>query len=215
VIVVTGLMRSGTTPLARMLHQGGVPMGESMMLPAPGSPQHVEWEDLQIQTYLRDRLMNDEGVQQFQLRYYIRQRQHTHRKLLKQYDTVLEDWGFKTPFAAPFMAAIEEAAHSEGDSVFWVVAEREIGETLKSIEKQMKRVKQPIRRKAHEIVEKIQGELQRGLEKWDGPRYCIEETWVNPARVWARLTDELALDGLSDGSAERAIRGIGRDERWA
>ncbi len=105
-IVVTGLMRSGTSPLAQMLHRMQGPFA------------HLEWEDAAISDPLAAAMIGKTEID--------------HEALFEEYiPTRRGRWGVKSPFLLPYLDLWRDVAHRRGHTVKVIVTERDYGDTLK------------------------------------------------------------------------------------
>jgi len=129
VIAVTGLMRSGTTPLAMMLHQMGVSMGKFMCFPIHNNHPHLEWEDAVFTSVLMNQFEGDEAVvmEDF-LHHYIEGRER---------EAGGEAWGVKTPFMLPYIPQLEKVCEELGVELTLIVTRRNYDDTVVSLHRQM------------------------------------------------------------------------------
>ena len=209
-IVVTGLMRSGTSPLAQMLHQMGVPMGEFQRFPLFGTQHHFEWEDMALAEPLCQHLFEKkriEDLQQF-LYDYIVNRQVHFAKLRATVEGVAPTWGVKTPFLLPFLDAFRTVALlATNEPAVVALTVRPFSDTIRSLERQADGV---------QLEQRIY-DLQQSLEQAMGWIACehgpfpIEETHENPRGVAQKLAGLAGLDVLSDADLDKAVRGV---EGW-
>jgi hypothetical protein len=202
-IVVTGLMRSGTTPLAKMLHQMGVPMGEHMRFPAMGPLSHPEWEDEPLSSSLAKRLtgqMKPESIRGI-FKQYISGRVAVHGAL----------WGVKSPFLLPYMDQWRTAADEVGSGeVIVITTERPYADTVKSLEAQSDYMLDPDRTEFMEFLMSLQERLATARDELKANcTIDIGDTWAWPRSVAARLA---SVAGISV-DLDAATRGIGRGER--
>lgn len=133
-IAVTGLMRSGTTPLAMMLHQMGVSMGKFMCFPIHNNHPHLEWEDAVFTNVLTSQFEGDETVvvEDF-LHQYIEGREQ---------EAAGSAWGVKTPFMLPYIPQLEKVCGELGIKLTLIVTRRDYNDTLVSLHRQMDDIEQ-------------------------------------------------------------------------
>ena len=205
-IVVTGLMRSGTTPIARMLHQGGVLMGTTQLMPV--GQMDSEWEDYAIQKPLVDWMFGDNPTRTIGSRilqeYIDRRRRHTLGAA--QWVQGVIGWGFKTPFVATQRGALARAAERMSEPLRWIVCQRPIGEAMKSLELRYRKTALETEWKAlFDAAVAMQPIIEEALGDIKGLRIDIRDTWDNPAAVKSKIEGYLGIE-LGD----RALDGIGR-----
>jgi len=199
-IVVTGLMRSGTTPLAKMLHQMLIPMGQYMRFPLQSYAAHLEWEDAPLSDPLSLALVHgeQEGFSEFFVK-YIEHRREIHG----------DRWGVKSPFLIPYMGEFVEAARVLGEPMKIVMAQRDYPDTIKSLNRQTEHQSVEVRTEIMQLQERLMASVGTIVADMKIP---LENTWSHP-RMVARQLAELA--GV-DADIDVATRGIGgRKERWA
>jgi len=170
VIVVSGLMRSGTSVLAKMLHTSGVPMGEVMRFPPPGGFTHLEWEDASFSDALAARLAGKSSfdLQQF-FETYISRRSESGIA-----------WGVKSPFVLPYLRNLRNVADELGMGVDVVLTERPFSETMKSLERLVSHLgaSRPVRRKAIRDMEAMQKVIAK---RWD--EHARDATVIEFSRI--------------------------------
>jgi hypothetical protein len=96
--LVTGLMRTGTSPISKFLHEMGIPMGTQMRFPLLNSRAHLEWEDTVLTDTLLKSIIKQEDPSDF-IREYIGSRE-------------AGNWGVKSPFLLPYLDIFIEIAES-------------------------------------------------------------------------------------------------------
>jgi hypothetical protein len=128
-LIVTGLMRSGTSPLAMILHQAGVTMGVHMRFPTHNKLSHLEWEDAWLADSLLAEILHprEEGRVEADIESYVRTRARGANG---------KPWGVKTPFLLPFMGALKLACAEADEPLTVVVTNRDYDDTIKSIRRQ-------------------------------------------------------------------------------
>lgn len=118
VIIVSGLMRSGTSFVARCLHDAGLPMGTLMAFPQ--SKTEPEYEDAVLAQMLAHRLVDGRRPTVAQLRAYVESRGP-------------KRWGFKSPLLLPFLRECKQALVNRPMRL--ILTDRDFGDTLNSIER--------------------------------------------------------------------------------
>ena len=199
-IVVTGLMRSGTSPLAQMLHQMGIPMGEFMRFPLHSDRAHLDWED----SVLSDRLVGEivlgceNDMSEFFFDYIVRRRTP---------DSGV--FGVKSPFLIPFMEQFLEAAEAANEPIGVVVTERDYEDTVESIYQQTHHLPFDEQSVCLDIQRRLADDIGRVIAD---RKIQIEDTWAHPRIVAGWLASVAGVDADMDV----ASRGIGRrGEQWA
>lgn len=118
IVVVSGLMRSGTSWLARTLHDEGLPMGSLMFMPMPGT--EPEYEDAALSRLCLESVVSGESPPTGTFSRYIEVRGQ-------------ERWGVKTPLLLPFLRQWKRAVGKRGMKL--ILTERPLAETLESIDR--------------------------------------------------------------------------------
>jgi len=205
-IVVTGIMRSGTTPLAMMLHNMGVTMGTYMRFPFHSAISHREWEDVELAEPLAAKVAgvaSELDVKDL-FRAYIPRRQHAaHGRA----------WGVKTPYLLPFTRDWLEACEENHEDVRIALTLRDPAEAHRSIVRQLEGVED------EDFVNSLEGVLliQKRLEScWasgldNSDIFELQDTHKQPHAVAARLADMAGVVANYD----HATRGIhGGESQW-
>jgi hypothetical protein len=215
-IVVTGLMHSGVSLLARMLRGMGVPMGMTVFFPNAGPFLHGELEDIGIGVPLREALFEQPispKAAELIARTYIRARREQYEGLVKVFkpEAVPPTWGFATPFAAPFLGPLEKAAEAEGEPVQLVITERAVGDTLKSIEQQLASYRIEARVPLFTRMADVQAKLDEALWERNDPEptFLYEDIRRDPQAVARRLAERVGLEQLD---MDRATRGLAKGD---
>ncbi len=195
-IVVTGLMRSGTTPLAKMLHQMGVGMGTFTRFPTHNKNAHFEWEDAPLADPLLAMLSDskEEAHVSQLLGAYVASRR------------TKEPWGVKTPFLLPYMKQLRRVCRDMDEPLAVAITERDYAETLRSLERQSDHLEGDELQAVREFTIKVQDKLAL---HWEGVSHHAElfnfkEAQESPLRTSERLA---ALAGVKHDPAT-ATRGI-------
>lgn len=173
IIVVTGLMRSGTTLVSRQLHRMGVPMGTTMRFPLPTEVCQEDWEDIEFTDLMLDRMTGKtaDSWLNCQVRGYAQKR------------SVVPVWGVKSPFLLPYVNLFKEAVD---DEVRVVQTRRSIPDTFESMERQL------INPQTLESVKALQRMLIPALDNVQPDLVIdIEESWASPDSVKSKLQDLL------------------------
>ncbi len=168
IILVTGLMRTGTSLISRQLHLMGVPMGTVMRFPLSQSNGQEDWEDVAFTDLMVNRAgqldTRDRKAFLADIRLYADRRQKEH-----------SIWGMKSPFALPFVKDIREVL---GDDLRVVLTSRNLTQTYDSLRKQL----------CLPGIEVLQDVL---LEALPGVKsdivIDIEESWNSPETVEQKL----------------------------
>ncbi len=168
IYAVTGLMRSGTSFLARSLHRLGIKMGNEMHFPVGASDP--DWEDVPFTDTLAKALVDGRtDVTRF-LREYIEQRGPG-------------TWGVKSPFLLPF---VEQLRWVGGSGVRILLTKRPLREACASLERQLEGAPQADK-------ERIRGMQMELDEAWLVGQSCADavfecaESRLYPDRVRERL----------------------------
>ena len=186
-IVVTGLMRSGTSPISMMLNAMGVPMGTYMRMPTANRHAHCEWEDVSFTEPLYAKLIGADGHLPAFFHDYIKRR------------SIPAPWGVKSPFALPFIGLLADACKGLGESLTVIVSTREYADTIKSLEANAAHLPQHIRRS---VVKRAIGVQERLFECIDGipidtvHLFPMVETVSNPEGTAARLAGIVGIEEL-------------------
>lgn len=167
IILVTGLMRTGTSLLSKQLHLMGVPMGTEMRFPINGQE---DWEDVIFTDKMLARL---DGRDSTNKKEFIR--------WLRQYEkarNVVKNWGVKSPFALPFIEDIRKAFCGELKVILTSRNEADMYASL---------YRQPVDKLR---LLDLQNQLQTALAnvKFD-LIIDITESWNNPEAVKIKLQE--------------------------
>ena len=204
VIVVTGIIRSGTTPLSMMLHNLGVSMGGYMRFPTQNPLSHMEWEDAQIADPLMLHMLDEEKALDVEacLEGYIR---------LRRQQADGEPWGVKTPYLLPFVGELRQACDRLSEKLTLIVTSRDVDAAAESIHRQLSHI--PVRKQGASVRQVFC--LQKMLRKaWrrgsEGAEiFDHKDTHEQPREVARRLA---LLAGVEPYIAA-AMRGIHEGER--
>lgn len=120
IILVTGLMRTGTSLASWWLHEMGVPMGITMRFPFSNPKGQVDWEDIEFTDYMLEAVKGKHGP--------MARRQFMRRYINKRSAPL---WGVKSPFLLPFVE--EFKAVVDNDEVRVVLTTRDIDQTYESL----------------------------------------------------------------------------------
>jgi len=194
-IVVTGLMRSGTSPLAQMLHQMGVEMGSFMRFPTQTPVAHLEWEDALLAEPLAKHLLGQAEIDvPALLRSYILGRHG--------------EWGVKTPFLLPFLRDFREIATGLGMQLRVILTERDYSETIKSLERQAAGLSIDKRQPALKSLLKLQERLSVSREDVSQHALAVNHRDIqrDPRGVAAQLAQVAGIEADLD-VATRGIAG--------
>ena len=197
-IVVTGLIRSGTSPIARMLHQMGVPMGEHMRFPMLSKASHLEWEDSPFSDMLMFAIKDKWETERVRglLAAYIKKRTDRHGEL----------WGVKSPYLMPFIGDLQAIADSMGVDMSLVMTHRSHADISKSIRRQVSHLGVEDKAATMEILFGFQSQLKTYIGQWvPDLTIDIEDTKRSPRDVARKLSH---LVGIAF-DMEYAVSGIG------
>lgn len=123
IIVVSGLMRSGTSALAQIVHELGVPMGNVMRFPQLESSQ-PDWEDVEFtDAMLQATIGSRENIGEFMLDYIEKRGSGT--------------WGVKSPFLLPHLKMFKTACQLSGHDCKILMTSRNSFETIASLRTQI------------------------------------------------------------------------------
>jgi hypothetical protein len=200
-IVVTGLIRSGTSPIARMLHQMGIPMGEHMRFPMLSNASHLEWEDSPFADVLMFAIKDKWESERVRglLAAYIKKRTDRHG----------DTWGVKSPYLLPFIGDLQDIAKSMGVDMKLVTTIRPYEDTEKSIHEQVAHLVEEDKASALDVLLGLQSQLKTYVGQWDADlEIDIERTKRFPKSVALDLSDltgiafnmEYAVSGIWTGS---------------
>ena len=196
-IVVTGLMRSGTSPLAQMLHQMGVEMGSFQRFPAQTPVSHFEWEDAPLAEPLVRHLL---GLVEVDV-----------PALLRSYILSREgQWGVKTPFLLPFLRDFRQIATGLGMQLRVILTDRDYSETVKSLERQTVDLPVEKRQPALKASLKLQGILLKARE--DVPQHALVVEHRDIQRDSRAVAAQLAQVAGIEADLDVATRGIWEGE---
>lgn len=168
-IITVGLMRTGTSLIARQLHELGIPQGTQMRFPLMRENSQLDYEDV----VFTDRcLAAVKGlIRKSRLRVffnsYIRQR----------HSMGYEIWGVKSPFLYSYVELFKEEAAKLNEAVKVIVTRRDVVETFESIKRQTD---------SSEPTQ-IQQILMTCSEPQADLIVPIEESWNNPELVREKL----------------------------
>ncbi len=210
-IVVTGLLRSGTSAVAQMLHQGGVLMGTTQLMPVLGGLH--EWEDHPMQHATCQWLLaGPEPEPEERIGFfteYIQSRSDDfHRKAEQMNPGVLIDWGVKTPFLAPYLREFEQAAREMQQKVVFVITERAFSDTMKSLESRIALYREPLRSHFTEKMQAVQSRIASALAERLEPRIEIQDLWMRPlqaAIALRRLNPSFDLGAMVHGIGQEFL----------
>jgi len=198
-IAVTGLMRSGTSPLAMILHQMGVTMGAYMRFPLHNEKSHPEWEDADLAESLVMLIVKQHGSDAARrvIDRYVRRRIRVAKG---------KPWGVKTPFLLPFISDLRSVCEEMGEPFRLAVTHREYSQTITSLRRQVEHLSIYERGGVFPNLIKIQNVL---APYWSNAAegadvYEFKDTRERPRDVARRLAD---LAGV-DIDVDVAIRGI-------
>lgn len=206
-ILVTGLMRSGSSATAQMLSQMGVVMGTTMDVP-PCSPFHAEWEDRAFQEPMLAGCLSLDPVDTGAIREYIASRRR-HLEEMRNKFLVFSDWGVKTPFALPFLGEIREACESMGEPLRVILMDRPLAEAMESLHRVSWAVIETERDGVMSMMFSLQHKLADALEKERDRADTVLDSklvWSYPKCIAERLSNEIGLGADLDA----AVRGIWR-----
>ena len=198
-IAITGLMRSGTSPLAQILHQSGVTMGTHQRFPMQNKWSHFEWEDAALSEPLCSEIDKPKDPDM-------------PRRLIDEYVRVRKrfakggPWGVKTPFLLPYLGHLRDTCEEIDEPLAVVLTERKFDETIESLRRQLSHLSKFELGAVRTRMFKIQDVL---AEYWQGASgnaeiFHIADTLGYPRKVAERL----ALLAGVDVDADLAIRGI-------
>lgn len=173
IVLVTGLMRTGTSLISKQLHLMGVPMGTEMRFPPARETGQDDWEDIKFTDLMLNHLMELDLLNNSEFSSEILS--YEQGRVRETGGEVPVLWGVKSPFALPYIYTIKEAVD---DEVKVVMTTRDIEDTYKSIKVQtdlklMKRIQDSLvefndTSKADLVIE-------------------IEESWSSPESVKLKL----------------------------
>lgn len=202
-IAVTGLMRSGTSPLAMFLHQMGVSMGTYQRFPTQNEWAHFEWEDASLADPLCSILMHpsDRDDPRRFIDSYVRRRAR---------DANGKPWGVKTPFLLPFLDELREVCAEINEDLEIALTEREYGETIKSLRRQSSHLSEFERGGLMPTVFSIQEKLRDCWEAASEGSYLfhVDDTIKYPRMAAERLAKLAGVETDLD-MAIRGFRGRG------
>jgi hypothetical protein len=194
-------MRSGTTPLAKMLHQMGVCMGTHQRFPTVNPLSDFEWEDAALAEPLCEDLL---GVSE-----------RDTRRVIDEYvqgrmEQEAGPWGVKTPFMLPFVSVLKDICEKRMEPLSVVLTDRPYEDTIKSMLRQFDHFDDD---SYHGVVEAMLA-LQERLRDASGAAldgahvFPIDQTHDEPARVAHRLS---SISGIKDANIMGASRGIWKE----
>ena len=165
IVLVTGLMRSGTSLVAKQLHLMGVPMGTLMRFPINGQD---DWEDVEFTDMMLARLSGADLSEKDDFLCRVRQYEQDRRGP--------HTWGVKSPFALAFVEDIREAVE---DEVKVILTTRPVKDTYASVKK-------------YEHIVDLTGFQDQLFQSFlDGVKsdltIDISESWTSPDTVETKL----------------------------
>ena len=200
-IAVTGLMRSGTSPLAIMLHQMGVTMGTYLRFPLHNENAHFEWEDAELADPLLALILKpkEEDTPERVIDYYVRKRIHVMDG---------KPWGVKTPFLLPFLPELRSVCEDVDEPLSVAITQRDYKDTIGSIRKQVSHLSEFERGGVLPRLVKIQEQLAPYWKSAaeDSTVFDFKETQESPHTVAKRLADLVGIKPDID-VVVRGIRG--------
>lgn len=203
-ILVTGLMRSGTSPLAKMLHQMGVKMGTYQRFPSMNPLSDFEWEDVALAEPLANILSgkSDQDPNEA-IDFYLDQR------VTSEQGTV---WGAKTPFVLPFINEFKKQCEKHEESLSTILTDRPYDDVMRSVDRQLSHLGIKECSVAHAFCNKVQ---DLATKKWleaseDAHVFHLKETHDNPETVASRLAGIADIEIEDIKSVTRGIRKGGR-----
>ncbi len=198
-ILVTGLMRSGTTPLAKMLHQMGVCMGTYQRFPSMNLLSDFEWEDVTLAESLANILSGKSDQDPSEaIDFYLDQR------VTSEQGTV---WGVKTPFVLPFISEFKEQCEKHGEPLSIILTDRPYDEVMRSVSSQLSHLEEKEFSISHAFCNKVQ---DLAIKKWleaseDAHVFHLKETHNNPEVVASRLAEIADIEIRDITSVTRGI----------
>ena len=169
IILVTGLMRTGTSLISKQLHEMGVPMGKTMRFPLMREDAQLDWEDVEFTDKCLARLkgqISQEELEQFFVRYVAERKAQG-----------MDPWGVKSPFLLPFIELFKKHA---GDYVKVILTTRKFDDTLASIARQTN---------LREAMELQQMLVSHAGYMWPSLIVPIEDSWDTPQLVKNKLVE--------------------------
>ena len=203
-IVVTGPMRSGTSAVAKMLHQMGVIMGETQaMVPVYG--MDPEYEDHALASLLSAHAHGtDVDWGRFLPAYFCGRAMHF-SGVLSLYGDVC-GWGVKSPMLALIWDQFMDMAP---DPVTVICTQRSGDDTRNSLRVSNDRLLPGLRGMAFETLESIQSEIERALPAIEAVSDLvvpIDEMKKHPRVVARKIANAVGVEYSDD-----AIAGIRRE----
>ncbi len=202
-IAITGLMRSGTSPLAMFAHQMGVTMGTYLRFPIQGDSGDFEWEDAALADPLVAEIAepNDLDRPHRIIDDYVK-----HRKRVANG----KPWGVKTPFLLPFLDHLKSACEEIDEPLVLVLTDRPYADTVRSLRRGMDHLSEYERGGVMPVVFGIQDSISR---HWldaskDAEVFHFSDTIGYPRMAAERLAKLAGVDADLD-VAIRGFRGRG------
>lgn len=122
IVLVTGLMRSGTSALARLIHHElEIPMGIAMPFPAKGVTP--EYEEMTLSATAAQRILESRTLIHEEIVEYVTMRDHFHG----------EPWGVKSPFLLPYLKTFRRVLRDREVRV--ILTRRPVDECIASLER--------------------------------------------------------------------------------
>jgi len=158
--VVTGLMRSGTSFLARTLNELGVQMGSTMRFPDAGTPgSQLDWEDAEFTQKIAEAIIGGHPLPDFAG--YIASRG----------DGL---WGLKSPTLLPFLPDFLLELEKAGRQPVLIVTERPYVETLQSMNHQLRMYRIEVLEIMVNVQRQLEAAHQWALERADLVVKCAD-----------------------------------------
>ena len=134
ILVILGMHRSGTSLLANLIHESGIPLGESLMPPTQLNPKGY-FEDMEIYT------LHDNILRQSNLPYTVTEKDEisvseNHLSSIKeiiQKRSVKDQWGWKEPRTCLFLDNWHKIMLEEGHEPYYVISYRPLEQVVDSL----------------------------------------------------------------------------------
>jgi hypothetical protein len=163
-------MRTGTSLIARQLHELGCPMGTQMRFPLMRENAQLDWEDVELTDKALAAVRGT--LKKARLKVFFNQ-------YIRRRSQDSEFWGVKSPFLLPYVDLFKAEAAALDKIVKVILTTRDVKETFKSIKRQT------------QLDEPIQ--IQKILMTYPEPKADliieIEESWNSPETVKQKLME--------------------------
>lgn len=130
--VVIGCMRTGTSSLAKLLHESGIVMGSHMNHPLPGFTE-ADYEDERLATKLMQATILGHSIDSTWFSEYVASRRKHAEALKTIYGDSIRGFGVKSNLLPLFWSAFRHGASLAGEPIVAIKTERAVEEQTESL----------------------------------------------------------------------------------